>query len=227
MNAETELEIWREQWQVESPLPIDLRGKVERQGRLMRIGLAGDLLVTIVMGGGSIVLAVRSPESDFALVAVATWLFLAAAWVFVLLGNRGLWVPVALTNRAFLDLSIRRCQRTFRAIVFSVAMFSCEVGFGLWWAYEHSVKSTQSLSTWLMFSSLRIDVVWFCTTVFLAAVIWYWRKKRLELAALLDLQMEMSADVTPSEETLLHAEEEFWRLGRSKRIRRKKKPGEA
>jgi hypothetical protein len=52
MNADTELEIWREEWQSEASIPADLHRKVERQSRNMWIALICNIVVTVVMGGG-------------------------------------------------------------------------------------------------------------------------------------------------------------------------------
>jgi len=193
MNTDVELEIWREQWQRDTAVPVNLRRSVERQSRLMKIGLLADTVVTIVMGGGTTAWALRSTDPDVALVAVATWVFLAAAWVFVLTVNRGLWAPSALDTAAFMDLSVRRCQSALTTIWFAGALFLCEVAFGLGWGYKHSVQGHARLGNWLWFSSLRIDTVWICTVAFFGAMVWYRGKKRAELTSLLKLRREMTA----------------------------------
>jgi hypothetical protein len=73
-----------------------------------------------------------------------------------------------------------------------VALFLCEVAFGLGWGYKHSIQSHMTLSKWLWFSSLRIDIVWICTLAFFGAIVWYWQKKRAELARLLKVREEMA-----------------------------------
>jgi|GEM_PF-1391818 len=191
MNTDVELDVWREQWQVDTAVPFDLRKRVERQSRLMKIGLASDILVTIVMGGGTTAMALRSSAPDFALVAVVTWVFLATAWAFVLTVNRGLWAPSALDTAAFVDISVRRCGSVLTTIWFVSGLFVCEVAFGLEWGYIHAIKGHKTLSSWLLFGSLRIDVVWIIAAVFFCAIVWYRRKKRAELASLLELREEM------------------------------------
>ena len=37
-------------------------------------------------------------------------------------------------------------------------------------------------------SSAPIDIVWLCTVAFFVFLVWYWRRKRAELAYLLGLQ---------------------------------------
>jgi len=192
MTTDIELQDWREQWQSETSIPADLRKSVERQSRLMRIGLLGDVAVTLVIGGGSIAWAMRRGNAEFAPVALAAWVFLAAAWMFVLIANRGLWSPPAMESSAFVDLSIRRCRSTLATLWFAVALFFAEIAFGLGWAYTHSVKGHIPLMRWLLFGSLRVDIVWIATAVFLGALIWYRRKKQMELARLLNLREQMT-----------------------------------
>jgi len=192
MSADTELEKWRGQWQIEEVIPDSLRKNVERQSRLMKLGIACDVLVTVIIGGGSTIWAFRSQDSGNSLVAIASWLFLAAAWTAVLILNRGLWVPAALDSSAYLDLSVQRCQGALKTVWFAAALFLIEIAFGLSWAYLHTSRQTPVLQ-WLAFSSLRIDIVWMCTALFFATLFWYRNRKRRELEKLL----RMVSEVTP------------------------------
>jgi hypothetical protein len=79
MNLDTELEAWRSEWQSEAAVPANLRQRVERQSRWMRLMIAGDVMVTVVIGGGTIGLAWRAPQADMVLLAAATWLFIVVA----------------------------------------------------------------------------------------------------------------------------------------------------
>jgi hypothetical protein len=108
MSLDTELDIWREQWQSETVVPPDLQRRVERQTRTMKLILIADIFVTIGVGGVFTAWAVRTPEPDIVVLAVVTWIFLASAWWFSMRINRGKWSPSALDTRAFLDLSISR-----------------------------------------------------------------------------------------------------------------------
>lgn len=190
MSTDLELEAWREQWQTEAFIPASLRRNVERQSRRMKIGLLGDVLVTLIIGGGSTIWAFISKDHGITVVAQAAWLFIAAAWMFVLTANRGLWVPAALDAAAFLDLSIRRCRSALRMVWFAGVLFVAEVIFGLSWAYLHS-SARQPVLQWLAFGSIRIDIVWICTVIFFVMLIWYRSKKRRELEQLLQMQDEM------------------------------------
>jgi len=192
MNMDTELEAWRRQWQSGATVPLDLRRRVERQSRFMKIALFGDILVTIVIGGAAAGWAFRSPQPDIVLFAVATWVFIATAWIFTLTVNRGNWSPSAQDTAAFVDLSVRRCRGRLSAIWFAAGLFLFQSVFVLGWVYRNSPAPRQPLWTWLFFGSIPIDVVWLCTLAFFAFLVWYRRRKRTELAGLLSLREQMT-----------------------------------
>jgi hypothetical protein len=190
MSRDFDLEALREDWQAEDSIPPTLRKNVERQSRNMKIGLAGDILVTVVIGGGATVWALLSDQKDAGQVAFGTWMFIAGAWMFVLMMNRGLWAPSAMDAATFIDLSIRRCQASLAVTWFAAMLFVAEMVFGLSWAYRHA-DLQESVGKWLLFSSLRIDVVWFATVAFVVGLFWFRSKKRRELARLLTLRRRM------------------------------------
>lgn len=192
MNIDTELDVWRQQWQSGTSIPLDLRTKVERQSRLMKVALMADILVTIVMGGGTTMWALGSPQPDIVLLACATWLFLAAAWTFTLTVSRGAWSPSALDTAAFVDLSIRRSRGRLAAVRFGAGLFLCEIAFGLGWVYHHTPEPRTPFPMWLLFSSVPIDMVWLLTLAFFGSLVWYRRRKRAELAYLLHLRGQLT-----------------------------------
>jgi hypothetical protein len=108
MKSDIELESWRQQWQSQPQVPVDLIRKVERQTVHMRLLRLSEVLVTVFMGGGTIVAAIITRNSEVALLAVGTAIAIALAWRFSLKHTRGLWAPSADTTAAYLDLSIRR-----------------------------------------------------------------------------------------------------------------------
>lgn len=112
MKSENELEVWRRQWQSQPQTPIDLIRKVEQQSVHMKYYRLLEYLVTIFMGGGSIVAAVITRDPNVVLLAVGTVIAIALAWRFALKHTRGLWAPGAPTTEAYIDLSIRRCRWT-------------------------------------------------------------------------------------------------------------------
>jgi hypothetical protein len=187
MNIDAELDTWREQWQSENTVPLDLRRRVERESRFMKLLLIADIMVTVLIGGGATAWAVRSPQPDVILLAVATWVFVAAAWTASLTINRGVWSPSALNTAAFLDLSIARCRGRLAAIRFGAGLFVCQLVFCLGWIYQHAPEQHTPVAAWLLFSSIPIDFVWVFTVAFFGFLFWYRRKKRVELTRLLDM----------------------------------------
>ena len=188
MNVDTELEVWRQQWQSDDSVPLGLRRKVERQSRFMRIALLMDILVTVTIGGATIGWAVLSPQPENVLLAVATWVFIATAWAFSLVVNRGNWSPSAQDTAAFVDLSVRRCRSRLASAWFAAGLFLFQMVFVLGWVYRNSPAHRQPLSTWIFFGSIPIDIIWLCTLGFFVFLVWYWRRKQAELAYLLGLE---------------------------------------
>lgn len=218
MNTDAELEIWRKQWQSGTTVPLELRTKVERQSRFMKIALIADILVTIVMGGGTTGWAVRAPQPDIVLLAAATWVFLAAAWTFTLTVNRGKWSPSAQDTAAFVNLSVRRCRGRLAAVWFASGLFLFQIVFVLGWVYRNSPAHRQPLLTWLLFGSTPIDIVWLCTLAFFSFLVWYQRKKRAELIYFLNLRGQMIEPVANVGASL---------LGNARRVRGRKRNREA
>ena len=139
MNVDSELDLWRKDWltPIMPPSP-DLRRKVGRQTRFMKFMLAMDILATIAVGGFYTGWAVIYRASDTALLAAATWIFIAVAWAFRLVNWRGQWAPSALSTSAFVDLSIRRCRARIAAVTFGAVLYVCELAFCLPWIYFHN-----------------------------------------------------------------------------------------
>jgi len=198
MNVDAELENWRHEWQQADTVPFDLRASVARQTRAMRLWLAADILVTVAMGGWTTAWAVLSRQAEVVLLAAATWLFIGMAWVFTLTVNAGKWTPAALDTGSFLDLSVRRCRARLSSIAFGAGLAVCEIVFCLAWVYRYSVRGTPVLA-WLLFSSVPIDIVWLFAALVFGLLFWYRRKKRAELAYLLQLQRQCAngADAVP------------------------------
>lgn len=196
MNVDTELEVWRRQWQSDTTIPLhiqhDLRRKVQRQSRLMRINLIPPILVTITIGGWTAEWAVRAPQPDIILLAVWTWALIAAVWSFALKVNRGNWSPSAEDTAVFVGLSMRRCRASLTGIRFAVGFFLVQVAFVLGWVYNNSPVRGTPLLRWLWFSSVPIDAVWFCTVVFFGFLVWYRRRKLAELAYLHSVREDMT-----------------------------------
>jgi hypothetical protein len=222
MTADLELQDWREQWKSETPIPPSLQRSVERHSLFMKVGLACDVVVTLVIGGGATLWAWRAPGREMIPVAIASWLFLLVAWVFVLLTNRGLWSPSSLDASSFVDLSIRRCRSVLSTIWFAWGLFFAEIIFGMVWAYLHLAKPHSALLPWLLFSSLRVDIVWAVTIAFVMGSVWYRGRKQVELTRLLELRTEI-IDATERNPSLDSEGKESWLFAASKRRKRRRK----
>ena len=188
MKLDAELDLWRTEWQAASEAPVlsDLRKRVERQSRYIRIMLAGDILVTVVIGGGSILYAVRAPHAASLWLAVATWLFIAAAWIFGLSNRKNGWSPAASTTSAFLEISLRRARASLRAVIFGAILYVVEMAFCLSWVFH---ELSRPLSAFL--TSKVLILVYLFTLLFAVALLWYRKKKQAELKYLLNLQREL------------------------------------
>jgi hypothetical protein len=150
----------------------------------MRLMAVAEALITALIGGGTIWLAAITRQVDVAALAGATWVFLAAAWGFGIWNRRGAWRPVALSTSAYLEISIRRCRSSIRAVRFGVALFVVEMLFCLAWIYHRTGDASFLYST-------RMMAVGVATVVFFVGSLLYQAKKRSELAWLLQLDTSM------------------------------------
>jgi hypothetical protein len=185
MKLDAELELWREQWQSssESPVLTGLRKRVARESLYMRIMLMTDILVTAVIGGATLALAIRNPRPATIILAAATWLFITVAWIFGLSYRKDAWSPSASTTSAFLDLSIRRCRGNLRAVAFGAILYVVEMTFCLSRVYRESGS----------LSSTVIIIITLITLIFSALLIMYRKKKLIDLSYLLNLQRDLKA----------------------------------
>lgn len=189
MSVDLELATWRQEWQsAAGGLPgLDLRKKVQRQSRLMRLALALDCLVTVVIGGGVTVWAVRSAQGDTLSLALATWVFLAAAWAFVITGTAGNWSPASEDTAEFLDLSIRRARATITATIYQTVLFWTEIVFCLGWVYRHD-GVREPVFLWVLPRSVSMGCIWLASLAFSVFIVWFRRRKRTELEWLMEVR---------------------------------------
>jgi hypothetical protein len=184
-EPDLELQTWRHQWQSQETIPADLAKKVEAGTRSMRRGLMGEILVTLVMGGGSLAWALSSPKPEVTVFAIAVWILITVAWVFSLLLRRGAWQPVTTTTAAFLEVSILRCERSLQAVTIQAVLYVVILTFDLVWLYyyrnETSVRAFLSRPIVLAF-------LFFITPTAAAGAAWYRHRVRRELRNLIALR---------------------------------------
>jgi hypothetical protein len=193
MRVDAELEAWRREWRSGGIASSDLARKVRRHSAYRRLMLFTEVLVTISMGGGVLLWALQSPQADVIVLAIAVWFFLSAAWTFGVKNRKDCWTPAAMTTAAFLDISIRRCQAVIRTSTFAVLLYTSEMLFCLGWIYNR--KSHEAHLAFRAFlTSPLLFAVSICTVAFLAAIVWYRRRKQNELACLLQLRLNDMGD---------------------------------
>jgi hypothetical protein len=176
MTPDVELEAWREEWQADAEVPADLRRKVARGTRFMRLMLAGEVLVTVTVGGGYTLWAAVDPRTEMLVLAGAVWLFLAAAWTAAIVTRRGTWSPTTPTTADFVDLSIRRCRSKLAAMRFSIWLYFAEIAFDLTWLYRDPARR-------VLTPAIIVGIV---TPIFLIGVARIRRRIQAELDRLLE-----------------------------------------
>jgi hypothetical protein len=177
LESDLELEGWRRQWQSQ-PDSIDLRQKVEAGNRAMRLGLLWEIAVTIVMGGGSLLLGVVSGRVEFLVLTVAIWAFIAIAWTASILLRRDVWQPATSTTAAFLSISILRCERSLQAIAVQAVLYVAILSFDLMWLYWYR----QETDLWTFLTRpMVVIIVWIGTPLMAGVALWYRERLRREL----------------------------------------------
>ncbi len=190
MEPDVELDTWRRQWQTESVVPADLKQRVERETRLMRRFVAAEILVTVVIGGGSFAWAALSRRTDTAVLAAGVWVFIAMAWTMSWMLRRGAWTPVSSTTAAFLDLSILRCRRKRDAVAVQSVLYVMILAFDLVWIYferaqRMPVDPRAFLTTGLVLWG------WAITAALGVVAVWQRRKLSRELRNLTSLRQQV------------------------------------
>ncbi len=183
MNGDVELETWRREWQAVAIAPPDLRKRVQRQSRLLKLMLLADALVTVGIGGPVAWWAVVSPQADIIVLAVVTWLLIAVAWAFRLRTTRGNWGPASLDTNAFVDFLIGRCRAQLAGMRFGAVLYAVNLSFCVAWVYHHPGPH-------LPVFSWQMDLVWLFTLAFYLFLPWWNRRKKTELSWLLSIRLD-------------------------------------
>ena len=186
-----ELELWRQQWQGQPAVVIDLIRRVERETSEMRFGWMVFFAPTSVAAVATVLVAMK-PNTRGVLFAAGLWLFIGIASWFVKRNSRGIWTPAAETTAAYLELSIERCRRKERDYRFGRVLAVLITAFVLFGSYgglnARGALKTMS-SHWIVAATFlyTIGVVGFALFV-------QHRKRRqtqAELEYLLNLQRQL------------------------------------
>ncbi|MEZ5283200.1 MAG: hypothetical protein R2712_00020 [Vicinamibacterales bacterium] len=187
MTLDPELDTWRHQWQARDAMPADVRRRVERDLRSMRLGFLSAAAVTVIFGGGTTAWALDSGDPGIAVVAVATWVFIAVTWAVSLTieGGVGRWRPASTTTAAFLEFSTARRVAARRGIVAAAVLYAAFSAFMLVWRFQNPAGAATT-DVW----SYLVGRWMFCaiTAVLAVVAIWRWRALGRELDVLSDLR---------------------------------------
>ena len=145
MGADVELESWRRSWHAGTAAVPDLRERVERETRMMRRFVIGEVIITVVFCGGTLAWTLLARRTDALVLTIGVWFFTAAAWVISYLLRRDAWAPATLTTSAFLDLSILRCRRRRESIVAQAILYVLLLAFDLAWIHAARGESSSMI----------------------------------------------------------------------------------
>lgn len=190
MEADLELDAWRGDWQAASPVVPDLKERVARQTRLMRLGGVAEVMVTIFIGGGALAWALLAPGTDTLVLTLGVWAFIAVAWTMSFLSRRGPWAPVTATTTAFCDLCILRCRRQREALITQVLLYVMMLVFDLIWIYFASARHPR-VGAMAFLTSPAIAWVWVVTAALAVLALRQRRKLARELDALVSLRQQI------------------------------------
>ena len=148
------------------------------------------MLVTLVIGWGTIGRAVVFGGLENIAVAMETGLFMALIWAGAVWIDRGTWRPLGNTTAAFVDMSIRRCQSDISGLRFAVILYIGQFIAVL--ALKRYLSSAAPLD--LMTAWPVVVLGWLGFPVFLMFVLWYGRRKKRTLVHLLQLRQQLTED---------------------------------
>lgn len=187
MTLDPELDTWRHQWQARDAMPPDVRRRVERDIQSMRLGLLSATAVTVVFGGGTTVWALVSGDAGVAVLAVATWVFIAGTWAVSLTIERGFgrWKPASTTTVAYLEFSITRRIVIQRRIVAAAVLYAAFSAFMLAWRFQNPAGEAAT-DVWGYLAARWM--FWTITAVLAVVAVWRWRALGREIEVLRDLR---------------------------------------
>jgi hypothetical protein len=181
MKTDPELETWQALWQADAQLPLDLRERAMRQVRRMRIMLAGDIAVTVIMGGGATVWALTSNHIAVRLLAAWIWTTIVAAWIFRYFNNRGNWTGAAPSTDAFFETWVKRCRETRRNLQFGFGLGIVQLVVSSAWVF-HELHRDLGISFRTFVIMPTVDFAWLCAGLLFAWAFQFYRKVSVDLA---------------------------------------------
>lgn len=191
MNEE-ELELWRRQWHSQPAIPIELIRKVERQTVYLKLQRLS-LILPVLVGIGTIVLAFMTPTLPWILLSVGTWVFIIVGLIFQFRNDKGIWAPAAETTAAYVDLSITRCRKQLNDIRYSFIFSPLLTTFVLVALYQ-VLADSGALRTARDYAIMAGSFLYAAGIVGIVLLLMRAKRKKVqaELAYLLDLQRKLT-----------------------------------
>lgn len=180
---------WRTDEHRALPLRERVAQRVHRQSRRLRIILACEIALTIVMLVMSFTIVARDNEGTLRLGAIVL-LYTAAVWAFALWNRRGVWHPYGETTAEFVQLLRVRAERRIRSARFTQVVIGLAVivfGREVATAWSAGFASTLQRGVWMLFGLYSVGIV--------AWSIWYERRARREVRELADFQQQLGEEV--------------------------------
>jgi hypothetical protein len=196
VSNDIELESWRRQWRGGSrsaPRVEEverLKQRVVRETRWAKLSLIAPIWVTVGVGGGMTLLALRDEHPLHVALAIETWIFIAVVWAGCLWIARGTWRPLADTTTAFVDISIRRREANLRGATFGVYLYVFQLlvmKVVVGWLTSEGLAASLTSPHTIMFG-------WIGLPLFCAGVYWFRRRQRAELERLHELKRQLLGD---------------------------------
>lgn len=169
---------WRTGEHQSATLTEQLARRVRRQSDSLRLILAGEIVLTLVILVVSGAAIIRNAGAGALRVGAMVVLYTAAVWAFTLWNRRGIWAPYGETTADFVALLRVRAQRRIRTAWFSQIVITVAA----------LLLSREMQAAWRAGEVSLVDWVWIYFGVYTAAVIvwsvWYRRQARREMREL-------------------------------------------
>ena len=196
MSTDMELDRWRREWRGGPDQPAqaqaaeELRRRVLRDTRRIKLMMIMPVLVTIAIGGFVVLRALRTGQVVDLVLAVEAWLFIVVVWIGSLWIGRGTWRPLADTTAAFVDVSIRRREANLTAASFAAYLYGLQL---LFIVLAKIIDSSGAMLA-VLTSGPVIVLGWVGVPLFLAGIRWFRRRQRAELEHLREVRRQLVSD---------------------------------
>jgi len=193
MISDPELDQWSELWRSGEPFDARLAERARKAVWRFRVWIYLEVLVTVLMGGGFTMWAVRAHQTPVTVLAIWVWLSLAAAWVFRLISDWNDFTGAAVATGSYLAVLLRRLRSSLRAAEFGGVLFVVQLIVTSLWAFvELNRQGHVSLGDYL---ALPANVVFaFGTVAFAFWLVRYRRRVRWEIGELEKMGKELGND---------------------------------